>query len=101
MEGRYLQSQAGNLFVPDFENPSLLSWLFLHLDLWGIRGFFEPAHKMPLSLEDQLSYLLCVDGAPFASDLDFAFVYYNIQQKKAVCDLLNFHVKVSQQCEVV
>ncbi|OSD02450.1 hypothetical protein PYCCODRAFT_1367474 [Trametes coccinea BRFM310] len=31
-QGRFVQSQAGSRFVPDFENSELLSWLFPHLD---------------------------------------------------------------------
>lgn len=99
--GQYMLSRAGNQFIPDFQNPSLLTWLFPHLDPWGIGGFFEPARKVPLSLDDQLTYLLQVDGAPFARDPEFAFVYYNIRQKKAVCESINFRVKVSQQREII
>ncbi|TFK87211.1 hypothetical protein K466DRAFT_491259, partial [Polyporus arcularius HHB13444] len=99
--GKFLRSQAGSEFIPDFQNPRLLSWLFPHLDPWGIGGFFEPSRKVALTLEEQLSYLLQVDDAPFASDPDFAFVYFNIRQKKAVCDSVNFRVKVSQQQEIV
>ncbi|KAI0361333.1 hypothetical protein OH77DRAFT_1391844, partial [Trametes cingulata] len=99
--GRFVRSQAGSRFVPDFKNPRLLSWLFPHLDPWGIGGFFEPARKVPLTLEEQLAHLLQIEGAPFVRDADFAFVYYNICQKKAVCDSVNFRVRASQQEEIV
>ncbi|TFK87838.1 hypothetical protein K466DRAFT_490148, partial [Polyporus arcularius HHB13444] len=99
--GRFVRSQAGSRFVPDFENPSLLSWLFPHLDPWGIGGFFEPARSCKLTLEEQLKYLLRVHESPFERDPDFAFVYYNIYQKKRVCETVSFRVKASQQQEVV
>ncbi len=99
--GRFLRSRAGSQFIPDFENPRLLSWLFPHLDPWGIGGFFEPTRRVKLTLEEQLSYLVQLDDARFASDPDFAFVYYNIRQKKAVCDSVNFRVKVAQQQDIV
>ncbi len=99
--GRYIKSQSGSTLIPDFENPSLLSWLFPHLDPWGIGGFFEPRRKRPLSLHEQLTYLLSVDGSPFKNDSDFAFVYYNIRQKKAVLDSVRFRVKATQRERVV
>ncbi len=101
MGGKFVRSQAGSQFVPDFQNPRLLSWLFPHLDPWGIGGFFEPTRKVQLTLEEQLAHLLQVHGYPFAGDPDFAFVYFNIMQKKAACDSVNFRVKVSQQQEIV
>ena len=99
--GRFIASQAGSRLVPDFENPSLLSWLFPHLDPWGIGGFHEPRRTRKLSLEQQLKYLLMVDGSPFRNDPDFAFVYFNIQQKKSVFESIAFQVPASQRIRVV
>ena len=99
--GSFLQSQAGSSLIPDFHNSSLLSWLFPHLDPWGIGAFHEPRRLRPLSLDQQLRYLLAIDGSPFKSDADFAFVYYNISQKKAVYDSVSFRVSASQRESVV
>ena len=99
--GRFLRSQAGDRFMPDFENPSLLTWLFPHLDPWGIGGFHEPARERSITMEQQLKYLLELDDSPFERDPDFAFVYYNILQKKAVCDSVRFRVKVAEQARVI
>ena len=99
--GRFLRSQGGDKFMPDFENPSLLTWLFPHLDPWGIGGFHEPAREVSVSMEEQLKYLLELDDSPFERDPDFAFVYYNILQKKAVCDSVRFRVKVADQARVI
>ncbi|KAI0359351.1 hypothetical protein OH77DRAFT_1395674, partial [Trametes cingulata] len=99
--GTFIQSQAGSRFIPDFENASLLAWLFPHLDPWGIGGFHEKRRLVPLSMDQQLKYLLAVDGSPFKEDPDFAFVYYNIQQKKAVLDSVTFRVPESQRKAVV
>ena len=90
--GKFIKSQAGSRFIPDFENPLLLTWLFPHLDPWGIGGFHDPRRLEPLSLEQQLKYLLMVHDSPFRDDPDFAFVYYNIKQKKAVFDSVAFRV---------
>ncbi|KAI9060843.1 hypothetical protein FKP32DRAFT_1577333, partial [Trametes sanguinea] len=99
--GSFVKSQAGSKFVPDFENPQLLSWLFPHLDPWGLGGFYEKRRQRPLTLDQQLKYLLVVDGSPFRHDPDFAFVYYNIRQKKAVLDSVSFQVGASQRERVI
>ncbi|PIL26235.1 hypothetical protein GSI_11990 [Ganoderma sinense ZZ0214-1] len=85
-KGRVIRSLGGETFLPDFENPSLLTWLFPHLDPWGIGGFHEPGRSVPISMEEQLKYLLELDDCRFERDPDFAFVYYNILQKKALCE---------------
>ncbi|KAI0709394.1 hypothetical protein C8Q76DRAFT_626444, partial [Earliella scabrosa] len=99
--GKFIRSQAGDQFVPDFENPSLLTWMFPHLDPWGIGGFHQQEREIPISMEEQLKYLLQIHESPFARDADFAFVYFNILQKKSVCDSVKFKVKQSQQHEIV
>ncbi|RDX52794.1 hypothetical protein OH76DRAFT_1344679, partial [Lentinus brumalis] len=99
--GRFVHSQAGDSFVPDFHNPALLTWLFPHLDPWGIGGFHHPDRTVPIPMEEQLTYLLQVADSPFQRDPDFAFVYFNILQKKAVCDSIHFRVKESQQRRIV
>ncbi|TFK90039.1 hypothetical protein K466DRAFT_574462 [Polyporus arcularius HHB13444] len=99
--GQFICSKAGDRFVPDFENPALLTWLFPHLDPWGIGCFHHPDRSRPISMEEQLRYLLEIDDSPFERDPDFAFVYYNILQKKNVCDSVRFRVKASQQRRIV
>ena len=95
--GRFVRSHSGDKFVPDFENPSLMTWLFPHLDPWGIGGFHEQSRTIAVSMEEQLKYLIEVDGGAFQKDPDFAFVYFNILQKKAVCDSVRFRVSAAEQ----
>ncbi len=52
-------------------------------------------------MEQQLRYLLELDEGRFEGDPDFAFVYFNILQKKSVCDSVRFRVKESQQRRIV
>ncbi|RPD77265.1 hypothetical protein L226DRAFT_544690 [Lentinus tigrinus ALCF2SS1-7] len=52
--GMFLRSQAGDTFVPDFHNPALLTWLFPHLDPWGISGFHHPSRTY-IKMEEQLT----------------------------------------------
>lgn len=99
--GRFVRSQGGDRFVPDFENPSLLTWLFPHLDPWGIGGFHEPRRVVAVTMEEQLRYLLELDDSPFERDPNFAFVYYNILQKKSICDSVRFRVKATEQTRIV
>lgn len=81
---------SGSTFVPDFQNPSLLSWLFPHLDPWGIGGFHHPSRRIRLSMEEQVSHLLRVDNSPFERDSEFAFVCYNIIRKSSVANTVRF-----------
>ena len=99
--GKFVRSQSGDRFMPDFENPSLLTWLFPHLDPWGIGGFHEQAHSIPITMDDQVKYLLQLEDSCFERDPDFAFVYFNILQKKAVCDSVRFRVAAAQQKNIV
>ncbi|KAJ8481663.1 hypothetical protein ONZ51_g5834 [Trametes cubensis] len=98
---RFVQSQAGSRFIPDFENEELLTLLFPHLDPWNIGGFHDKRRGRRLSLEQQLKYLLSVDCSPFRDDPDFAFIFYNIRQKKAVLDSVTFRVSASQRDNVI
>ncbi len=100
-QGQFICSKAGDKFVPDFQNPALLTWLFPHLDPWGIGGFYHPSRTRAVSMEQQLKYLLELDEGRFEGDPDFAFVYFNILQKKSVCDSVRFRVKESQQRRIV
>ncbi|KAI9061815.1 hypothetical protein FKP32DRAFT_1726256, partial [Trametes sanguinea] len=101
LRGRpFVQSQAGSELLPDFENSQLLSWLFPHLDPWGIGGFFEPRRSVKLTLDQQLKYLLSVEDSAFRDDPNFAFVYYNIRQKRAVYESVSFRVAASERDRV-
>ncbi|KAI0716620.1 hypothetical protein C8Q76DRAFT_617753, partial [Earliella scabrosa] len=99
--GRFVQSRTASRYVADFDEPALLSWLFPHLDPWGIGGFFDPRCERALSLEDQLRYLLNLSDSRFRDDPDFAFVYYNIHRKKAVYDSVTFRVNSRQREDIV
>ncbi len=99
--GEFVRSQAGDTFVPDFQNPALLTWLFPHLDPWGIGGFHHPDRVPQITMEEQLRYLLQRSDGRFQRDPDFAFVYFNILQKKAVCDSVHFRVKETEQRRIV
>ncbi|KIM21400.1 hypothetical protein M408DRAFT_304506, partial [Serendipita vermifera MAFF 305830] len=99
--GAFVQSRRGADLLSDFQNEKLLTWLFPHLDPWGIGGFHHPKRTQSLTLDEQLAYLVSVDDSPFAVDQTFAFVYYNISQKqKLVRDCL-YRVKESQYTQII
>jgi hypothetical protein len=97
----YLKSKSGSHLVPDFDNPHLLTWLFPHLDPWGIGGFSHASRARPISLKQQLRYLLLLENSPFARDPNFAFVYYNILQKKEISQGVSFKISVGRHADVV
>lgn len=98
---KFLGSRSGGSGIPDFANPYMLSWLFPHLDPWGIGGFHNPARKKPLSMEQQLMHLLNVEGNIFQKDPEFAFIYYNLRQKKIVYQNIRFKVPQNQYQEII
>ena len=88
----FLVSGKGDRPVPDFCNPAIMTWLFPHLDPWGIGGFYHPCRIIKISMEEQVSHLLMIDNSPFERDSEFAFVFYNIIRKAAVAKSLRFTV---------
>lgn len=102
LQGRhFVHSSSGDRYIPDFDSPWLLSWLFPHLDPWGIGGFCHQSRSVPISVESQLKYLLSLHDTSFQNDPAFSFVYYNILQKKAVCDTVHFRIDLKQRHDIV
>ncbi|PPQ81758.1 hypothetical protein CVT26_007391 [Gymnopilus dilepis] len=97
----FVVSGTGNRLVGDFNNPSILTWLFPHLDPWGIGGFHEPRRKIKLSMEEQLKHLLNSDDVCFEKDPEFAFVFYNILRKMEICRNVRFRVPLTEQIKIV
>ncbi|KAJ7777961.1 hypothetical protein DFH07DRAFT_570648 [Mycena maculata] len=63
----------------------MLTFTCPHLDPWGIGGLKEPmrsAAQQNLSFENQVRNLLLQDDLSFQQDPNFAYVCWNIMQKK-------------------
>lgn len=88
----FIASGTGVEILPDFKNPSILTWLFPHLDPWGIGGFNHPGRVTRIGLQEQLRHLLMVDSSPFQRDPEFAFVFYNVCRKALVSESIAFSV---------
>ncbi|KAI6004020.1 hypothetical protein EDD15DRAFT_2385121 [Pisolithus albus] len=80
---KFLVSKTGSSFVSDAE-PGMMTYLFPHLDPWGIGGFNNPARspQQRISFERQVRNLLLQVNSPFARDTSFPFVCWNMIQKK-------------------
>lgn len=90
---RFLVSATGESFVRDAD-PVFLTSLFPHLDPWGIGGFNHPARTpaQRISFERQLRNLIKQVDSPFARDPSFAFICWNMIQKKEVSDNSSFAI---------
>ncbi|KAJ6608356.1 hypothetical protein B0H10DRAFT_2166596 [Mycena sp. CBHHK59/15] len=75
----FIQMQTSSKFIPD-RDPSLLTFTFLHLDPWCIKGFHEPNRS----------------NYP-----NFAFVCWNIMQKKEVNKHVSFGTDTLMQATIV
>ncbi|PPQ76270.1 hypothetical protein CVT26_009844 [Gymnopilus dilepis] len=97
----FLVSGTGGGLVPDFYSPSVMTWLFPHLDPWGIGGFYEPRRRVKVSMKEQLRQLLRSDDTCFAEDPEFAFVFYNVLQKADVSRSIRFKVSEGEHARIV
>lgn len=88
----FIASGTGTAILPEFKNPSILTWLFPHLDPWGIGGFRHPGRSVNIGLQEQLRHLLMVDGSPFERDPEFAFVFYNVCRKATISHKISFSI---------
>ncbi|PPR00579.1 hypothetical protein CVT26_009855 [Gymnopilus dilepis] len=88
----FLISGTGSSLVPDFNNPRILSWLFPHLDPWGIGGFYDPRRRKKITMKEQLYHMLRSDDVTFEEDPEFAFVFYNTLRKSEVSRAMSFQV---------
>lgn len=75
----FLVFHTSSKFVGD-RDPGLMSFLFPHLDPWGIGGFYHVtrSRKQYISMEVQVQNLLCQDDSPFKGNANFAFVCFNM-----------------------
>lgn len=94
LSGRpFLQSASGDALLND-QDHRMLTFLFPHLDPWGIGGFNHPDRRpeQKLSFERQLKNLVSQYEGPFERDPNFAYVCWNILQKREVSNSMRFKV---------
>ncbi|KAG1893083.1 uncharacterized protein F5891DRAFT_1131379 [Suillus fuscotomentosus] len=95
---KFLLSRTGSKFVAD-SDPGLMSYLFPHLDPWDIGGFFHSGRtkQQHLSMQAQVRNLLRQDDSPFRNDPQFAFICWNMIQKREVSRNTTFRIGLSAQ----
>ncbi|KAH7903449.1 hypothetical protein BJ138DRAFT_1138730 [Hygrophoropsis aurantiaca] len=98
---RFLVSRSGSAMVSD-DDPALLAYLWPWLDPFGIGGFHHPKRtpEQRISLEQQVRNLLRQTDSPFQTDPTFAFICFNMLQKKEVNDNSCFRVQAKSHHEV-
>ncbi|KDR72120.1 hypothetical protein GALMADRAFT_24825, partial [Galerina marginata CBS 339.88] len=97
----FIASGTGNKPVPDFNNPSILTWLFPHLDPWGIGGFHDPRRLVKLTMAEQVSHMLRMNDRSFQEDSEFAFVFYNVIRKAEISKHVRFRVPAKVQTRII
>ncbi|KDQ65223.1 hypothetical protein JAAARDRAFT_53078 [Jaapia argillacea MUCL 33604] len=91
---KFIKMCGGTKLISDRE-PGLLTFLFPNLDTWGIGGFYEP-NRSPsqyISFERQLKNLLSQADSPFRKDSNFAYICWNILQKREMSRSATFCTK--------
>jgi hypothetical protein len=84
----FIKMQTGSTFVTD-RDPGLLTFTFPALDPWGIGGFHEPNRTdlQHLPFERQVKNMLMQQNRIFQKDSNFAYVCWNIIQKRRSIDM--------------
>jgi hypothetical protein len=94
--------QGGSTLLSD-RDPAMLTYVFPHLDPWGIVGFCQSNRTADqhISFERQVKNLLLQDNSPFQADPNFAYVCWNIIQKREVNKTASFCTNVKYQQTIV
>ncbi|KAG2744810.1 hypothetical protein P692DRAFT_201841410 [Suillus brevipes Sb2] len=95
---KFLLSRTGSKFVAD-DDPGLMSYLFPHLDPWSIGGFNHSGRTVQqhISMKAQVRNLLRQDDSPFRHDPHFAFICWNMIQKREISTNTTFRISSSLQ----
>lgn len=84
----------GSASLLDSKHPGLLTYLFPHLDPWGIGGFFHEQRRPSqyISFEAQVKNMLNQKDSPFEGDPNFAYVCWNLIQRASVNKSMCFRI---------
>ncbi|KAJ7084456.1 hypothetical protein B0H15DRAFT_923742 [Mycena belliarum] len=98
----FVKMQTGSKFITD-RDPGLLTFTFPALDPWGIGGFHEPnrTDAQYLTFERQTRNMLLQHDRRFQQDPNFAYVSWNIIQKKEVNKHVAFRTDASSHATIV
>ncbi|KZT53695.1 hypothetical protein CALCODRAFT_528396, partial [Calocera cornea HHB12733] len=99
--GTFLVSTSGTRPVQDFRNEYLLTWMFPHLDPFGLGGFDDPRRSPPVSMSRQLAHMLRLADRRYQQDPAFAFVFHNIIQKRQSLREVRFCIPEGRHQQIV
>ena len=99
---KFIKMQGGSQLLSD-RDPGMLTYLFPHLDPWGIAGFYQSNRtaQQHISFGRQVKNLIMHNKSPFQADPNFAYVCWNILQKREVNKTASFRTKVDYQKTIV
>lgn len=89
----------GTTSLLDSRHPGLLTFLFPHLDPWGIGGFLHGARQKTqfVSFDRQVRNLLNQVESPFEADPNFAYICWNLIQRASVSQSVCFRISRKSQ----
>lgn len=92
----FVTIRSGNKLFPD-RDPRMMTFVFPHLDPWGIGGFNHPSRSSAaaLSMDAQVRNLLMLYDSPFERDPNFAYVCWNAIQKLEASRSVQFKTQTS------
>ncbi|EIM87295.1 uncharacterized protein STEHIDRAFT_56488, partial [Stereum hirsutum FP-91666 SS1] len=92
----FVTVRPGTKLFPD-RDPRMLTFVFPHLDPWGIGGFNHPMRQGEsiLPMKNQIRNLLMRYDSPFERDPNFAYVCWNAVQKLEAARSLQFRTQAS------
>lgn len=98
---KFMKMQGGTGLLSE-RDPGFLTYLFPHLDPWGIGGFFERhrSKEQHISFDRQVRNLLLQEHMRFQNDAGFAYICWNIMQKRDVNIHASFRAGLSQQAHL-
>ena len=99
---KFIKMRGGTQLLSD-RDPAMLTYLFPHLDPWGIAGFYQSTRTddQQVSFERQVKNLLMQHESPFQADPNFAYVCWNILQKREVSKTASFRTNLEYQQTIV
>lgn len=99
---KFIKMNGGSQLLSD-RDPAMLTYLFPHLDPWGLVGFYQSQRTASqyISFERQVKNLLLQDDSPFQADPNFAYVCWNILQKREVNKTASFRTNLENQKDIV
>ncbi|KZT62457.1 hypothetical protein CALCODRAFT_537354, partial [Calocera cornea HHB12733] len=97
----FLHSCIVNVPIRDFDMYFLLMWMWPKLDPFGLSSCGMDMSMNIVDMGHQVTHLISLYDSTFARDPTFAFVCYNIIQKKKVVNSLHFHICMSEKDRLV